>query len=107
MAAADDEDATPWRTPGSTGAPLNGPAPKKYSNSEIDAAIAKKPAPPPTASKASGEPQREDFNDAISYNLARLHEERGQLDRAVDAYQEILQKHPQCTDGTPLHSLIL
>ncbi len=49
----------------------------------------------------------EDISLAISYNLARLHEERGQLDRAVEAYQEILQKHPQCTDGTPLHSLIL
>jgi hypothetical protein len=70
MGSFDDEDATPWRTPGSTGAPLSGPAPKKYSDAEITAAVQSKPAAPPSASVASGEPQRADFPDAISYNLA-------------------------------------
>ena len=66
-----DDDETPWRTPGSTGAPLNGPAPKKYSDAEIDAAVNSKPAAGQTASKASGEPQMSDYpGNPVGYNLA-------------------------------------
>lgn len=60
----------PWRTPGSTGAPLSGKAPKKLSDADIDKAVSMKPPPPPSASVAAGEPQRADYPDAISYNLA-------------------------------------
>ena len=57
------DEASPWNTP------LSGAA-KPKSEGEIDAAIASKPKAAPSASVASGEPQRGDFADAIAYNLA-------------------------------------
>ena len=60
-----------------------------------------------TSNTAAALPDSDAVSTTILYNLARVYEGQGELDRAQEAYEKLLAHHPEYVDGKsgPAHSL--
>jgi len=52
-----------------------------------------------TSSTAAALPDSDAVSTTILYNLARVYESQGELDRAQEAYEKLLAHHPEYVDG--------
>ena len=52
-----------------------------------------------TSSTAAALPDSDAVSTTILYNLARVYEGQGELDRAQEAYEKLLAHHPEYVDG--------
>jgi len=52
-----------------------------------------------TSSTAAASPDSDAVSTTILYNLARVYESQGELDRAQEAYEKLLAHHPEYVDG--------
>ena len=52
-----------------------------------------------TSSTAAALPDSDASSTTILYNLARVYEGQGELDRAQEAYEKLLAHHPEYVDG--------
>lgn len=52
-----------------------------------------------TSNAAAALPDNDAVSTTILYNLARVYEGQGELDRAQEAYEKLLSHHPEYVDG--------